>query len=166
MERKIEQSPRREQEMISMIRDYENQKRSYDDLLKKKLEADVSQSLEKRQKGTQFQILDPANLPEDPFRPDRKMVMGVSLALALALGFGGAIFLETVDQSLRDVADFRHIYQKVPILGRIPVVQDRRYQRALALRRAAVFGGLVTFTLVFSIFLLVYNEKIRTILNF
>jgi uncharacterized protein involved in exopolysaccharide biosynthesis len=39
VENKVSQSPLREQEMISMIRDYENQKRSYDDLLRKKLEA-------------------------------------------------------------------------------------------------------------------------------
>jgi polysaccharide chain length determinant protein (PEP-CTERM system associated) len=165
VERKIEQSPRREQEMISLIRDYENQKKSYDDLLKKKLEADVSQNLEKRQKGTQFQILDPANLPEEPFQPNRKKVMGVSLLLALVLGFGGTIALETMDLRLRNVRDFRHIY-KVPILGYIPVFQDQKYQRERGVRRAAVFGGLITFTMAFSIFLLVFRDKIRTILNF
>jgi hypothetical protein len=165
VERKIEQSPRREQEMISLIRDYENQKKSYDDLLKKKLEADVSQNLEKRQKGTQFQILDPANLPEEPFQPNRKKVMGVSLLLALVLGFGGTIAWEAMDLRLRDVRDFRHLY-KVPILGYIPVFQDQQYQRERAVRRAAVFGGLITFTMAFSIFLLVYRDKVRTILNF
>ena len=165
VEQKIERSPKREQEMISLIRDYENQKRSYDDLLKKKLEADVSQNLEKRQKGTQFQILDPANLPEAPFTPDRKKVMGISLLLALGLGFGGALFLESMDQTLRDVPDFKHLY-KAPILGCIPVVRDRNYQRGLQLRRAAVIGGLVTFTVAISVFLIVFNAKIRTILNF
>jgi capsular polysaccharide biosynthesis protein len=165
VQQKIERSPKREQEMISLIRDYENQKKSYDDLLKKKLEADVSQNLEKRQKGTQFQILDPANLPERPFTPDRKKVMGISLLAALALGFGGAIFLETMDQTLRDVPDFKHLY-KVPILGCIPVVQDLRYERGRKLRRAAVIGGLVTFTVAVSVFLIVYNAKIREILNF
>jgi uncharacterized protein involved in exopolysaccharide biosynthesis len=165
VEQKIEQSPRREQEMISLIRDYENQKNSYDDLLKKKLEANVSQNLEKRQKGTQFQILDPANLPETPFQPDRKKVMGISLLLALGLGFGGTIAWEAMDLRLRDVRDFRHLY-KVPILGYIPVFQDQQYRRERAVRRAAVFGGLITFTMAFSIFLLVYRDKIRTILNF
>jgi regulator of replication initiation timing len=165
VERKIEQSPRREQEMISLIRDYENQKKSYDDLQKKKLEADVSQNLEKRQKGTQFQILDPANLPEEPFQPNRKKVMGVSLLLALVLGFGGTIAWEAMDLRLRDVRDFRQLY-KVPILGYIPVFQDQQYQRERAVRRATVFGGLITFTMAFSIFLLVYRDKIRTILNF
>jgi polysaccharide chain length determinant protein (PEP-CTERM system associated) len=165
VERKIEQSPRREQEMISLIRDYENQKKSYDDLQKKKLEADVSQNLEKRQKGTQFQILDPANLPEEPFQPNRKKVMGISLLLALVLGFGGTIAWEAMDLRLRDVRDFRQLY-KVPILGYIPVFQDQQYQRERAVRRAAVFGGLITFTMAFSVFLLVYRDKIRTILNF
>jgi polysaccharide chain length determinant protein (PEP-CTERM system associated) len=166
VEHKIEQSPRREQEMISLIRDYENQKKSYDDLLKKKLEADVSQDLEKRQKGTQFQILDPANLPEVPFRPNRKKVMGISLLLALALGFGGVIAWEAMDLRLRDVRNFRHYYKKVPILGYIPAIQDKQYKRVRAMRRAAVFGGLITFSMAFSILLLVYRDKIRTILNF
>jgi polysaccharide chain length determinant protein (PEP-CTERM system associated) len=165
VERKIEQSPRREQEMISLIRDYDNQKKSYDDLLKKKLEADVSQNLEKRQKGTQFQILDPANLPEEPFQPNRKKVMAGSLLFALVLGFGGTIFWEAMDLRLRDVRDFRHLY-KVPILGYIPEFQDQEFTRERAVRRAAVFGGLITFGMAFSIFLLVYRDKIRTILNF
>ncbi len=165
VERKLEQSPRREQEMISMIRDYENQKKSYDDLLKKKLEADVSQNLEKRQKGTQFRILDPANLPEKPFQPNRLKVMGVTLLLSLVLGFGGSILWEAMDLRLRDVRDFRYFY-KVPILGYIPEFQDQEFQRERAMRRAAVFGGLITFGMAFSIFLLVYRDKIRTILNF
>ena len=100
VEQKINQSPRREQEMISLIRDYDNQKLSYDDLMRKKLQADVSQNLEKRQKGTQFQILDPANLPEDPIKPNRRRVMGFSLMLALFLGFGGAIAWEAMDPTV------------------------------------------------------------------
>ena len=151
--------------MISLIRDYENQKKSYDDLLKKKLEADVSQNLEKRQKGTQFQILDPANLPEEPFQPNRKRVLGVFLLLALALGFGGTIAWEAMDLRVRDVRTFRQIY-KVPILGYIPVFQDQQYERERAVRQATVFGGLITFTMALSIFLLVYREKIRAILDF
>ncbi len=165
VEQKIERSPRREQEMISILRDYENLKRSYDDLQKKKLEADVSQNLEKRQKGTQFRILDPANLPEDSFKPDRRKVMGIALMIAIALGFGGTIGLEMIDTTLRGVSDFKHFFQ-IPILACIPMIEDQQYKRTQTMRRAAVFGGIITFTLAFSIFLLVYNEKIRSILNF
>ena len=165
VERKVEQSPKREQEMISLIRDYENQKKSYDDLLGKKLQADVSQNLEKRQKGTQFQILDPANLPQGSFKPDRKKAMLIALLLAVALGFGGSIFLESMDQTLHDVRSFKHLY-KVQILGTIPAVQGPESRGELVLRRAAVIGGLATFFVALSVFLIAYHEKIRTILNF
>ncbi|HEY6097664.1 MAG TPA: GNVR domain-containing protein, partial [Candidatus Deferrimicrobium sp.] len=165
VEQKIERSPKREQEMISLIRDYENQKKSYDDLLKKKLEADVSQNLEKRQKGTQFQILDPANLPQESFKPDRKKGMLIGLMLALAVGFGGAVFRESMDLTLHDVRSFKHLY-KAQILGTIPAVQNPETLREQALRRAAVIGGLVTFTVALSVFLVAYHAKIRTILNF
>jgi hypothetical protein len=92
------------------------------------------------------------------------MVMGIALLLALALAFGGTIASEALDLRLRDVRDFRHLY-KVPILGYIPVFQDQQYQRDREVRRAAVFGGLITFAMAFSILLIVYRDKIRTILN-
>jgi polysaccharide chain length determinant protein (PEP-CTERM system associated) len=165
IERKVASSPRREQEMISLVRDYENQKKSYDDLLKKKLEADISQNLERRQKGTQFQILDPANLPEEPFKPDRLKVMAVAILSALVLGFGGALLLEMLDPTIRGLREFKHFFQ-VPVLACIPVIRDEKYAKRQALRRAGVLGGLVLFTGALSVFLLVYSSRIRTILNF
>ena len=91
--------------------------------------------------------------------------MSVSLLLALFLGFGGAIAGEAMDLRLRSVRDFRHLY-KVPILGTIPVFQDQQLKRELALRRLAVLGGLCAFTMALSVFLLVYRDKIRSILQF
>jgi hypothetical protein len=76
MEARVERSPKREQEMISLTRDYDNLKRSYDDLLKKKLEADVSQNLEKRQKGAVPSST--PNLPE-PFVPNRPKLFGIAV---------------------------------------------------------------------------------------
>jgi polysaccharide chain length determinant protein (PEP-CTERM system associated) len=165
VQEKVEQSPKREQEMISISRDYDNLKRSYDDLLRKKLDADISQNLEKRQKGEQFQILDPANIPQEPFRPDRKKIFVLALIAALIVGFGGSIGLEMVDPTLRGAAEFRHFFD-LPVLASIPVLQDREYSRRRAIRKVAVFGGIVTFTAALSVFLLVYSDKIRTILSF
>lgn len=165
LQAKVERSPRREQEMISLTRDYENQKQSYNDLLKKKLEADISQNLEKRQKGEQFQIIDPANFPEKPFKPDRKKIFGISLLLAFGLGFGGAIGLEMADPTLRGPKDFKHFFD-LPILASIPVLQDETFRRKKMIRKATIFGGVICFTAAASAFLLLYGEKIRTILNF
>jgi uncharacterized protein involved in exopolysaccharide biosynthesis len=161
---KVDASPRREQEMISLTRDYENLKGSYDDLLNKKLQADISENLEKRQKGEQFQILDPANLPEEPYVPNRKKIFLMAVLASILVGFGGAVALEGVDSTIRDIKDFRH-YFNLPILATIPSIHDKVYERRLAFRKASIFGGLISFTLAVTIFLIVFGSRVRNILQ-
>jgi len=164
VESKVDRSPKREQEMISLTRDYDNLKRSYDELLRKKLDADVAQNLERRQKDDQFQILDPANLPEKPFVPNRPLVFGISVVVALLVGFGGAIGLEGIDPTVRGLTDFRHFCQ-IPVLSTIPTIQDRTFQRQRTFRMTAIYGGLGTVTAAVIVFLMLYGDKVRAILQ-
>jgi hypothetical protein len=164
LEARIEKSPRREQEMVSLTRDYENLKRSYDDLLKKKLEADVSQNLEKRQKGEQFQILDPADLPQEPFTPDRPRILGIALAAAMLIGFGGAIGFEMINPTLRGKRDFQHFFQ-VPVLASIPLIRDTEYEAGKSRQLTVVYSGLISFGVVVTLFLVVFGQKVRTLLQ-
>ena len=100
-ERWIANAPQREQELAVLLRDYENIQRNYQVLLDKKLNAQISENLEKKQKGEQFRILDPANLPEKPYKPDPiKIGLGgilVGLLGGIALAFGR----EALDTSIR-----------------------------------------------------------------
>lgn len=162
---KVARLPQREQEMIALTRDYDNLRRSYDDLMKKKLQATVSQNLEERQKGEQFQVLDPPDLPTVPFSPDRKKILMIGFMAALAFGFGGAIGLEMMNPTLRGTKDFKYFFE-LPILATIPIIQDDRYIRRKLLRRAAVFGGIFSFMCAFIVFLLIFGEKLRTIIQF
>lgn len=161
---KVEGIPKREQELVGLTRDYENLKKSYDDLLRKKLDAEVASNLEKRQKGEQFQILDPANLPARPFQPNRPLIFGIAFAIAAIVGFGGAIGLEMIDPSVRGAKEFGH-FSGITVLASIPSIQDKTYARKVRRRRAAIFGGLITFTTAVTVFLLVYGEKVRAILQ-
>jgi len=164
LEARVEKSPRREQEMISITRDYENLKNQYDDLLKKKLDADVSQNLEKRQKGEQFQILDPANLPQEPFTPNRPRIFGIALMAAFLVGIGGAFGLEMLNPTLRGTNDFKHFFD-LHVLGSIPAIRNAVYDRQVRIRRTVVTGGLVSFTAAVTVFLAFFGEKVRTILQ-
>ncbi|MFQ5543847.1 MAG: GumC family protein, partial [Nitrospiria bacterium] len=74
-EQRVENTPKREQEMVTIQRDYDNISNSYQALLSKKLNAEISENLEKRQKGEQFRIIDPANLPEKPIKPNKFLVL-------------------------------------------------------------------------------------------
>ena len=163
IQRKVERLPQREQEIIALSRDYDNIKRSYEELLKKKLESQVSQKLEEKQKGEQFQVLEPANLPTRPFKPDRPVVLGLALLASLVVGVGGAFGLEMLDPTLRGSREFKDFFD-VPILACLPVIRDDRLKRRLAVRRAAIVGGLVSILSAYLVFLVVNGVKVKSIL--
>lgn len=164
METKVATAPKREQEMVGLTRDYDNLKRSYDDMMRNKLQADVAENLEKRQKGEQFQVLDPANLPTKPSKPQRPMVMAMAFFLAIGVAVGGAIILEMLDPTLRGIKDFRHFFD-APVLACIPVIRDAEFVRRNTMRRVLVVGGLVSFAAAATVFVAIYGGKIRSILN-
>ncbi|MCD4754744.1 MAG: hypothetical protein K8R75_02940, partial [Deltaproteobacteria bacterium] len=85
---RIENTPKREQELVDLTRDYDNLRLSYESLLTRKIEAKQAAALERRQKGEQFRVIDPARIPETSFRPDVKKVLAMTLLLALGAGLG------------------------------------------------------------------------------
>ncbi len=120
---RVERAPQREQEMTILVRDYENTRRNYEALLDKQLNARVSENLEKRQKGETFRILDPANLPEKPEKPDLMMIMLAGLAIGCAMGYGAAFSLEQWAPPFRRPEEIESILG-LPVLATIPVLQS------------------------------------------
>ncbi len=142
-----------EQQMLSLTRDYDVTKKEYQTMLDKKLDAQVSQSLEQRQKGERFRVLDPANLPESPVRPNRRVLTLAGLAGSLALAIGLPILLWRLDASLHSTDEL--VAYAVPVLAVIPQVQTDdvlrrwwRYRaRVLTVSGVALFAGLGTVSL-------------------
>jgi succinoglycan biosynthesis transport protein ExoP len=155
---KVDLAPRREQELVTLTRDYDNLKAEYNDLQKRKREADISQDLEMRMKGDQFQILDPANLPKTPFKPNVTKILGLAMIMAGLFGFGGAIGLETIDLSLRGVTDFKHFFD-LPILASIPILENVELGRRQSLRKKAIVGGIISFAFALFAFILFLVAK-------
>lgn len=119
---RVERTPTRELQMSALIRDYENTRLNYQNLLNKKLDAQLSENLEKRQKGEQFKILDPANLPSKPFNSDVKKVVFIGSALGLGIGFGLVFLLEYIDGSFRKPEDV-YATLGLPVLTSIPKLE-------------------------------------------
>ena len=57
----------------------------------------MAEEMERRQKGEQFRIIDPAIAPGKPFLPDLKKIMFLSVLAGLALGCGLVYIRETLD---------------------------------------------------------------------
>ena len=118
-EKRVESVPAREQELAVLERDYENTKKNYQALLDKKLNAKISENLEKRQKGEQFRILDSANLPERPFKPVPMQIGLIGIAAGLGVGVGLAFIREKLDSSIRRPEEVERI-TSVRVLASIP----------------------------------------------
>ena len=119
---RIEASPGVEQEYKQLTRDYQTALDFYNDLLKKRDQSAMATDLEKRQQGEQFQVLDPANLPDGPSFPKKLNFELGGLAAGLALGCGLSAFLEMRDTSLRSERDVE-VLLHVPVLATIPVLK-------------------------------------------
>ncbi len=116
---RVENTPAREQQMLAIQRDYENTKSHYQSLLDKKLNARISENLEKRQQGEQFRIMDPANLPVKPFSPDQTKIILFGLLGGLAAGAGLAYLREMADTSFAGPEELEAVLQ-LPVLAAIP----------------------------------------------
>jgi polysaccharide chain length determinant protein (PEP-CTERM system associated) len=132
-EQRVANTPKREQELMLLTRDYESTRQNYDSLLEREMQAKVAENLEKRQKAEQFKIIDAARVPRKPWKPNRLMIIIMGLALALAVG-GGAVFLvESLDRSFRDPEDLQE-YTELPVLATIPLMMTTAEQRRQRLK--------------------------------
>ncbi len=94
---RVERTPQVEMELSTILRDYQTVRQRYDDLLRKKLDAKLAEQMEKRKKGEQFRVLDPAVRPPRPFKPDAIKILAMALVAGCALGVGLAFLRETMD---------------------------------------------------------------------
>jgi polysaccharide chain length determinant protein (PEP-CTERM system associated) len=139
-QRRLEMTPKREQELALITRDYETTRDMFRSLLAKRGEAGVAADLEQRQKGETFRIIEPASLPERPAGPNRLRLLLVGVALALGAAGVAVILAEQVDTSYRR-ADEMRATAGVPILSTIPrIVTEADRLGALRQRRLAVVG--------------------------
>ncbi len=118
-EQRVENVPTREQELAILVRDYNNTQSSYQVLLDKKLNAQISENLEKRQKGERFRVIDPANLPGKPVSPNR-LKIGF---LGLFAGLGGGIALAFLRDQFNKFIQSPEEIEKMapfPVLENIP----------------------------------------------
>lgn len=118
---RIENTPKREQEIAIVQKEYNALNQQYDRLKSQLEAARLSESLENKQKGEQFRIEDPASLPLTPHRPNRKAIIMIGTLLSLALGLGLALAFESLDERIRSGSEVEE-YLKLPVLVEIPEI--------------------------------------------
>ena len=119
---RVESAPRVEQQMVSVQREYDLERNSYNDLTGKKQAALLNEEVQRKQGGEQFAVLVPAGLPTEPFKPKPIRVMLMALAAGLVLGGAFMVGREYLDRSVHDARGLRDEFE-LPVLAEIPRIE-------------------------------------------
>lgn len=127
-------TPVREQQLASILRDYDLSKQDYADLLGKEQQSQLATSLEKQQGGQQFRLVEPPSLPDIPSSPQR-----VKFSL---MGIGGGLFLGLAIAFVTDLArptfhSTSQISQRfgAPLVIGLPIILTRAETRRRTWRK-------------------------------
>ncbi len=100
-------------------REVETNQQLYQGLLQRLKEAGVSAGL----KASNIRVVDPAEPPRKPARPNLLLNMAMAAVLGLGLGVGAAFFQEYLDNSLKSPEDVER-FLGLPALALIPAVES------------------------------------------
>jgi polysaccharide chain length determinant protein (PEP-CTERM system associated) len=124
-QRRIEDTPKLEQELTLLNRDYDLLKSTYQSLKDKKIQSQMAENYEKKHMGGQFKILDPARYPERPVRPDRNKILMTGAVIGLVAGLGLAWFRESLDESFHSEEELEADLG-LPLLATLPNLKEER----------------------------------------
>ena len=123
-QKRVEQTSEVELKLKNLQRDYETVNNRYQALLSKKLNAQMAEELEKRQKGEQFRVIDPAVAPEQPFKPNMQRIMLLAAVLGFGLGGGLAYVRESLDPAFYSAEEVES-YLRTKVLVSLPLVDKK-----------------------------------------
>jgi succinoglycan biosynthesis transport protein ExoP len=142
---------------ITIQSEIDSYKRFYDLFVSHSQNAAISQSAKKVEAEAKYTIIKPASLPLAPDSPNRFRILGVGLALGLALGFGAIMIVELLDDSFKRVEDITE-YLKLPVVGTIPRM-ELPFGGSAKKRLPVILGAVISFLLVAFIVFLKYKKN-------
>ncbi len=149
LKNRVDTVPQIEAELKRLNRDYEVNKRNYEELLKRRESASISEKAEVRGDDIKFKVIDPPRSPLSPSGPDRLLFMSLVMLGSLALGLGAAFLLSQIRPTFDDTKSMKDI-TGIPVLGVVSMVRTDEY---MSKRRVAI----AAFTSAWLMLLAVYG---------
>lgn len=151
LEDRITDSPEVEREYRALSRDYEIAQAKYQEVLAKRQEAELASSLETKQRGERFTLIEPPMIPEEPSSPNRVAIALLGFVFSMACSVGGGALAESLDTRIYGRSGVSRLLG-VPPLAVIPdlaAVKNQVWYRSawlkllLGLLMALLVGALV-----------------------
>lgn len=135
LQARVEREPAVEAAMASVQRDYDIAKANYESLLQKKNAASMAAAMEAQAEGEEFRVIDPANLPERPSKPNLPQLYMMAVVFGIFAGVVAGGAREFADGSIHNQRDLAYYLAGVPLLAAMPALVTQASRRQARSRR-------------------------------
>jgi len=112
----LQNAPRVEKEYRDLLRDLDNTSSKYQEVKAKQMEAQMARTLETERKAERFTLIEPPLVPQRPVSPNRPLIFGFGIALALGVAAVLVWLLGRVDGTVRSAQDVLKIIGVEPLV--------------------------------------------------
>ena len=137
----IQNTPRVEQDLLAATRANEDLLKQHEGLKAKLEQAKLAESLESQLKGSQFVVIDAANLPLEPVTPAQSAVIAIGFVISLFVGVAAAWAADSLHPRIWTQRELER-WLGAPVMIEIPRMaspEDRARMRRTRLLQAAAF---------------------------
>jgi polysaccharide chain length determinant protein (PEP-CTERM system associated) len=111
----IQKTPGNSIKLSELERDYENTQNQYNQAVSRRSAAEVGERIEVLSKGQRISIIEQAVVPVEPYSPNRRKIVAISILGGVGLGFGLIFLLEFLNRSIRRPVDITNQLGIAPI---------------------------------------------------
>lgn len=137
LEEKVHTIPEIEAELTALNRDYKITQNKYNELLKRRESARLSQKAEVSADSFQFRVIDPPLVPNKPSGPNRTKFLTITLIAGLVLGAGVAFLISQIRPYFFSSKQLNQI-TGLPVLGSVTKLHSTEVIRTTR-RKAILF---------------------------
>jgi uncharacterized protein involved in exopolysaccharide biosynthesis len=96
------------------------------------LKAQNSARMATEQRAERLSLVEPANLPDQPYSPNRPKLIGLGAAAGFLLGLLLALAIEFVNRPVRSPRQLEQL--DVPVIGLVPLIKTKSQSRPKGIR--------------------------------
>ncbi|MEW6380222.1 MAG: GNVR domain-containing protein [bacterium] len=123
IEGKMRSMPSVAKRFNELDRDYQAARASYREITEKLSAAKISQGMEEEQLGEKFTVVEPAFLPDKPYKPNRTVIIALGFLIGCGLSLFLVTFREYTDENIRDSAALEDV-TGIPVLATIAAMKS------------------------------------------
>jgi len=134
-----------EASLTALNRDYDTNRKKYEELLARRETARLSEQVEQTSQGVRFRIIEPPRAPSQPSGPNRPLLISLVLVIGSAGGIGFALLMSLLWPTFDSRYGLMHATQ-VPVFGSVSAVLSpsaTRRKRWMLLSYLALGSGLL-----------------------